>query len=310
MPLDPAIAAILAQLPPLVTEDTADAAAARAVYKSRQDPATMDQFRSSVAGVVNRTINASGYDLPVRIYTPVAADSQGTFVFYHGGGWVLGDLDSHDIACRELSNGLGMTLVAVDYRLAPEHPFPVGLEDSIAATRWALENLQELGGASKPLVIGGDSAGANFAAVIAQTLRDEKIAAQLLIYPATDRSKAYPSGLTYGDGYYLDSIAMKLFDSAYYSDKSLRSDPRVSPLLAQDLHNLAPAVIVTAEFDPLKDQGAAYAQALESAGNNVVFHEFQGLIHGFLNMGPFAPAAQQAIDQTITLFKELLDSAA
>lgn len=308
MPLDPVLALVLESAPPLVAAEAAhDPVAARAAYKARSDPEAMAQFASPVSEVINRTIPAVGRELPVRIYRPNVDTPHGTFVFYHGGGWVLGDLDSHDLPCRELSNGLGMTLLAVDYRLAPEHPFPEGLEDSTAATRWALQNLDQLGGLDGPLVIGGDSAGANFAAVIAQTLRSESIAAQLLIYPATDRSRIYPSARSYGDGYFLDSISMKLFDTAYVTDVAMHTDVRVSPLLAEDLTGLAPAVIVTAEFDPLKDQGEAYAKALEASGNRVSFQEFAGLTHGFLNLGPFVPAAQRAIADTIGLLKASLN---
>lgn len=308
MPLDPVLAAVLEQMPPLVATETADdAVATRAAYKVRSDPATMDQFRPEVAQVSDQILTTDGLQIPVRIYQPAGTTARGTFIFYHGGGWVLGDLNSHDIACRELSNGLGMTVLAVDYRLAPEHPFPEGLEDSTAATRWALANLDRLGGSAGPVAIGGDSAGANFAAVIAQELRGQNISAQLLVYPATDLSKPYPSGAEFGNGYFLDSVSMKLFNASYFADdSSLRKNPRVSPLLTEDLRGLPPAVIVTAGFDPLKDQGRAYADALKAAGNDVVFKEFPSLIHGFLNLGPFVPAAQSAIEETIGLLKGLL----
>lgn len=307
MPLDPVLAAVLEYAPPLVAaEHAGDAAAARAAYQARADPAAMARLGPAVAEVINRTIPADGRQIPVRIYQPELDAAKGTFIFYHGGGWVLGNLDSHDVPCRELSNGLGMTVLAVDYRLAPEHPFPAGLEDSTAATRWALANLDQLGGSTGPVVIGGDSAGANFAAVIAQTLRGEGLAAQLLIYPSTDRSKNYASAQQYSDGYYLNTVSMKLFDASYFSDISLRQDARVSPLLG-DLSGLAPAVIVTAEFDPLKDQGEAYAQALQAVGAVVRFKEFPGLTHAFFNMGPFVPAAQKAIEETIGMLRNLLE---
>ncbi|GAA1049010.1 alpha/beta hydrolase [Arthrobacter russicus] len=310
MPLDPILAMVLEKAPPLVAPEVAhDAAAAREAYRTRSDPAAMAAFAAPVADVADRTISDDGREIPVRIYRPAGDAPSGTFVFYHGGGWVLGDLDSHDLPCRALSNGLNLTVLAVDYRLAPEHPFPAGLADSTAATRWALANADQLGGGDHPVVIGGDSAGANFAAVIAQTLRGSDIAAQLLIYPATDSSKTYASAKQYGDGYFLDSTSMKLFQNSYFSDPALRNDSRVSPLLG-DLRGLAPAVIVTAEFDPLKDQGAAYAEALEAAGNRVIFKEFPGLTHGFVNLGPFVPAAQHAIDETIGLLERLLNEPA
>lgn len=310
MPLDPILAMVLEKAPSLVAPEIAhDAVAAREAYRARSDPAAMATFAAPVAEVINRTIPANGHEIPVRIYQPSGSAPAGTFVFYHGGGWVLGDLDSHDLPCRTLSNGLNLTVMAVDYRLAPEHPFPEGLEDSTAATSWALENLDQLGGNDRPVAIGGDSAGGNFAAVIAQTLRGSGIAAQLLIYPATDSSKTYPSGRQYGDGYFLDATSLKLFQDSYFSDPALRQDSRVSPLLG-DLRGLAPAVIVTAEFDPLKDQGETYAAELEAAGSRVVLKEFPGLTHGFINLGPFVPAARHAINETIALLGSLLKEVA
>jgi acetyl esterase len=230
----------------------------------------------------------------------------GTFVFYHGGGWVIGDLDSHDLACRYLCASLGVTLLAVDYRLAPENPFPAGLEDAVDATRWALANVAELGGDRAKVIVGGDSAGGNFAAVVAQELRDEQLAAQLLIYPATDWTGTYPSAELFAEGYFLDSASMRLFEGAYLPDPGLRANPRISPLLGEDLTGLAPAVVVTAEFDPIRDQGDAYAEALAKAGNTVEHKQFPSLTHGFFNFGPFVPAAQEAVDETIELLRKVL----
>ncbi|MGH3495089.1 MAG: alpha/beta hydrolase [Sciscionella sp.] len=309
MPVDPTLAALLAEMPPLVnSEDPADAAIIRAAYSERMDPAVLDEFRSPVAEVRDRTVRAEGREIPVRIYRPGIDVPHNTLVFYHGGGWVIGDLETHDLACRQLCNELGATVLAVDYRLAPENPFPAGLDDTVAATRWALSHVDELGGDPARLAIGGDSAGGNFAAVVAQELRTERIAAQLLIYPATDSSKRYPSADAYADGYLLDSASMRLFESSYFVDPSMPTDPRVSPLLAVDLSGLPPAVVITAEFDPIGDQGNAYAEALAKAGNTVLHKQFPALTHGFVNFGPFVPAADDAIKQTIAMLQELLNA--
>jgi len=307
MPLDPVLAAVLTQLPPIVSPESAgDVPAVRAAQAARLTPAFLDQFRPPVAEVADRTLDVDGRDIPARSYRPGTATPHGTLVFFHGGGWAIGDLESHDIACRHLCNGLGMTVLSVDYRLAPEHPFPAGIDDAVAATRWALANVAELGGDREQVLVGGDSAGGNFAAIVAQELRAERLAAQVLIYPATDASRPYPSADLFADGYYLDSASMTLFEDAYFTDPAMLTNPRVSPLLADDLSVLAPAVVVTAEFDPIRDQGDAYAAALAAAGTVVAHKQFPGLIHGFLNLGPFVPAAAAAIDETVELVRKVL----
>jgi acetyl esterase len=310
MPLDSVLAAVLAQMPPLVSpEHAGDVPAVRAAQRERMNPALLDQFRPPVAEVADRTLAVDGRDIPVRVYRSGADTPHGTFVFFHGGGWAIGDLESHDIACRQLCNGLGMTLLAVDYRLAPEHPFPAGLEDAVAATRWALANVAELGGDRERVLVGGDSAGGNFAAVIAQELRTERLAAQVLIYPGTDVTRRYPSADLFADGYFLDSASVALIQEAYFVDPAMLTDPRVSPILTPDLSGLAPAVLVTAEFDPIRYQGDAYADALAAAGNTVLHRQFPGLVHGFLNLGPFVPACGAAIDETIELVRQALKPA-
>ncbi|HEX4356475.1 MAG TPA: alpha/beta hydrolase [Pseudonocardia sp.] len=287
-------------------ENAGNVPAVRAALRAQADPALVEQFRLPVAEVRDKTVPGDGGDIPVRIYRPDVDAPHGTLVFFHGGGWAIGDLESHDIPCRHLCRGLGMTVLAVDYRLAPEHPFPAGIDDAVAATRWALANVAGLGGDADTLVIGGDSAGGNFAAVVAQELRSERIAAQVLIYPGTDASREYPSAELFAEGYFLDSASMTLFRDAYLVEPGMASNPRVSPLLAEDLTGLPPAVVVTAEFDPIRDQGDAYARALTAAGNTVLHRQFPALTHGFLNLGPFVPAAAAAIDETIGLVHQVV----
>ena len=229
--------------------------------------------------------------VPMRVYRPEGEPSA-TLVFIHGGGFVIGDLESYDAQCRILCRRVGVTVVSVDYRLAPEDPFPAGVEDALAAFDWVTEH--EPG----PIVIGGDSAGGNLSAVTAQARRDSGIAAQLLIYPAADLLNEYPSMEENGEGLFLTRDDMEWFHNHYLGDdEAIRSDPRASPLLAEDLSGLPPALVYTAQYDPLRDAGNAYAEALSAAGVKVVHRCFEGLIHGFFGLGPFSPAAQSAIDQ-------------
>jgi acetyl esterase len=238
--------------------------------------------------------------VPMRIYRP-EGERIATLLFIHGGGFVIGDLESYDAQCRLLCNRVGVTVVSVDYRLAPEHPFPAGVEDALAAFDWVVEN--EPG----PIVVGGDSAGGNLSAVTAQARRDSDIAAQLLIYPAADLLNEYPSMEQNGEGLFLTRDDMDWFHHHYLGDdEAARSDPRASPLLADDLSGLPPALVYTAEYDPLRDAGNAYAEALSTAGVKVVHRCFEGLIHGFFGLGPFSPAAQLAIDQICDDLRSLL----
>jgi acetyl esterase len=242
--------------------------------------------------------------VPIRIYRP-EGDPIATLVFFHGGGFVIGDLDSYDAQCRLLCSRVGLTVASVDYGLAPEHPFPAGLEDALAAFDWAVEH--EAG----PVVVGGDSAGGNLSAVVAQTRHDARIAAQLLIYPAADLLNEYPSMDENGEGLFLTRDDMEWFHHHYLGDdEAARSDPRASPLLADDLSGLPRALVYTAQYDPLRDAGNAYAEALSAAGVEVVHRCFEGLIHGFFGLGPFSQAAQAAIDRICDDLRAVLTGAA
>jgi acetyl esterase len=217
-------------------------------------------------------------------------------VYFHGGGWTIGDLDTHDTLCRELAHRAGCAVVAVDYRLAPEHRFPAAVDDAIAATRWVRDNAALLKVDAERLAVGGDSAGGNLAAVVAITARDagEPIAYQLLVYPATDMRCALPSHRSNGQGYLLtvDTIA---YFRGHYIDDPLYDDWRASPLLARDLSRLPPALLVTAGLDPLRDEGLAYADRLADAGNAVTQVCFERQIHGFITMGRVIPEASSAV---------------
>lgn len=232
----------------------------------------------------DREIAGPNGPIPLRIYTP--RDAGGSklpvLVLFHGGGWVIGDLDSHDNMCRYFANEADLIVVAVDYRLAPEHPFPAGIDDAIAATEWVTANAASIGGNSKKIAVTGDSAGGNMAAVVAQQLKG-KIAFQLLIYPATDFSDTdYKSRTTFGGGeYFLSAEDMAWFGGHLFAGTP-PADAKASPI-AGDLGGLAPAVTVTAGFDPLRDEGKAYADALAAAGVPSEYKCFDGTIHGFVS---------------------------
>jgi acetyl esterase len=228
-------------------------------------------------------------------------------IFFHGGGFVFGDLDTHEPFCAEIARQLDLPVLAVDYRLAPEHPFPAGAEDCIAAARWAAAGPAGLGREVTGLVTAGDSAGGNFTIVIGLALRDEPAAAPILaqwaIYPAADPAKGYPSYQDFAEGYFLSHDGMKWFDGCYRPDKA---DWRYSPLLKSQA-GMPPTLVQTASLDPIRDQGRAYAAACAEAGVPVVFLEAEGNIHGFINLRRAIPSAQQDIEAGVQALKLLLD---
>jgi len=234
---------------------------------------------------------------PARLYVPTEASSPGPLlVFFHGGGWVYGDLDSHDPPCRFLAERSGVRVLSVSYRLAPEHPFPAGYDDAIAAYRWVVENAASLGADVTRLGIGGDSAGGNLAAVTAvEAARTGlPLAFQLLVYPSTDASRRTVSRRLFGSGLYLTGEFMDQVLDQYVPDPAQRSDPRVSPLLGEVPAGLAPAYVVTGGFDPLRDEGEAYARKLADAGVEVELRRFPDQIHGFLNVVGVGRSARAA----------------
>lgn len=304
--LDPELAGLLAFLaqsgqPPMWEQTPEDARKGfRVLTVDLLDPALVPQLEE----VRDTTIPGGAGELRARVYRP-AAGPLPTIVFFHGGGWVIGDLDTHDLTCRTLARDADAVVVSVDYRLAPEHPFPAAIEDALAATRWVADHEAELGGAGI-VAVGGDSAGGNLSAVVAQVFRDEgrDLAGQLLIYPATDISGDYPSLTENGEGYFLDTGTMGWFLEQYAAGAD-PADPRLSPLLG-DVTGVAPAVVVVAQFDPLRDSGTAYARKLEAAGVPVELRTFGGLIHGFVDMGRHSRGAQAAVDETFRLFRSVL----
>jgi acetyl esterase len=278
--------------------ETLSAEAARLFYNAGR--AIVAAPPEDVAQV--RAVNAPGPNGPIamRSYRPQStASTLPILVYLHGGGWVLGDLESHDSVCRAIANRSGHLVIAVDYRLAPEHPFPAGLEDAYAALCWVADNAAALGGDAARLAIGGDSAGGNFAAIVCLRARDQggpTIKYQLLIYPATDFEMKSASQRVFAEGYLLTRANQRWFHQLYLPAKHDLTDWRVSPAHAADHANLPPAYVLTTQFDPLRDEGEEYAAKLLRASVPVSAWRVPGQIHGFITMGRVLRAADRAID--------------
>jgi acetyl esterase len=285
------------QLPPVYTLAPAEA---RRLYRERRaytqpDPPALAEVRDMAMP------GPEGSPLPLRLYRPptVAAQPLPVLVYLHGGGWTIGDLDTHDVLCRELALGAGCAVVSVDYRMGPEHRFPAAVLDCVAATRWVRAQANALGVDAGRLAVGGDSAGGNLAAVVCLALRDagEPLPRfQLLIYPATDMRALAPSHTSHADGYLLTAQSIAWYRAQYIAEEAQWSDWRASPLLAPNLAGLPPALVLTAGFDPLRDEGRQYADALSAAGVPAQYVCFERQIHGFLPMGRVLSEARTAVD--------------
>jgi acetyl esterase len=232
----------------------------------------------------------------LRAYRPTGAGKLPALVYFHGGGWTIGDVDTHDTLCRHLALGARCAVFSVDYRLAPEHPFPAAVEDCIAATRFVSQNAGELN--IHGVAVAGDSAGGNLAAVVALHARDSggpKLAFQLLVYPATDQRLGSASHERNAHGYLLERESIEFFRRCYLPQARDYADWRASPLLARDHRALPPALVITAGYDPLVDEGKAYAERLRAAGVEVAYREFPDMVHGFLLMGGVLETANAAV---------------
>lgn len=243
-----------------------------------------------------------GASIPIRIYRPSDHKDRPVFVFFHGGGFVTRTIDSHDKACRRLAKVNDIIVVSVGYRLAPEFKFPIPHQDCYDATVWAAEHAKNLGGNPNKIIVGGDSAGGNLATVVALLARDlngPKIAYQVLIYPTTDARMGFPSIDAYGKKYFLTKDMMHWFIENYCRTKEDILNPLMSPYLMENLRDLPPAFVCTAQYDPLKDEGEAYAKRLRAAGNQVVFKEYKGVIHGFFNIPKITPTETKELHEDI-----------
>jgi acetyl esterase len=297
MPLDPKAKAFLdtfANMPALNELSVTDARAGLAAM------AAMNPTVDDIATVENRMIPGPAGEIPVRIYRPASGSPLPVLTYFHGGGWVVGDLESHDNVCRALARRTPAVVVSVDYRLAPEHKFPAAAEDCYAATRWSAEHAAALGGDPTRLSIGGDSAGGNLSAVVALMARDRKGPAlrhQLLVYPVTDARCDSPSYTENREGYFLTETMMKWFWNHYLPKPADGANPLASPMRAASLDGLPPALVITAEFDPLRDEGEAYGARLQEAGIATTVTRYNGVVHGFFAMTTVFNQAGPALDQ-------------
>jgi acetyl esterase len=304
MPVDPAIQQILdglAATTPTALEDMSPA----------ELRSVMEQMAAIFPGpeveTEDRTIPGPRGDLPVRIYRPEGDGPFPVAVFFHGGGFVIGSIASHDATCRSLCQRAGAVFVSVEYRLAPEHPFPAAPEDCYAATRWVFEHGAELGVEPSRLAVIGDSAGGNLAAVVCLMAKERggpPIAFQALVYPVTDHVDTV-SRSENAEGYLLTTAAMDWFID-HYADEEARTSPWCAPLRAVDLVGLPPALVVTAEYDPLRDEGEAYGRRLQEAGVPVTISRYDGVVHGFFSMTAIVPRAVDAEDEVAQALRRML----
>lgn len=303
-PLDPDTAAFLQMLvdmdaEPITAGTPTEARAANAEFLRQVGIDQVD---------IDHVADIDAQGVPCRHYR-ASDDAGAVLVYFHGGGWVLGDLEGHDPLCRLLASAAGLEVLNVDYRLAPEHPFPAGFDDAYAATVWAAENLA-LG---RPLMVGGDSSGGNLAAAVALKARDEgrpEIAHQILLYPVLDADLSTASYERLGEGHLLLRADMEWFFDHYVPDVAARGNPYVSPVRAADLAGVAPAYLVLGGYDPLIDEASTYAARLEDAGVPVTSHVYDEFIHGFLTMPKAIPSTQRAIDEVVAEVKELVAASA
>ncbi len=310
MPVDPQVQAFLEaqaqaamanQVPP-ITEQTVEMA--RAGYLAIAEMLG----EGPEAGIEDAVVPGPAGDVPIRIYRPRdASDGLPILVYYHGGGWVIGDLDTHDYACRELCVGAGCLVVSVGYRLAPEARFPAAVDDSWAALRWVAANAESIGGDPSRIAVGGDSAGGNLAAVMSLLARDNGgpcLAFQLLVYPAVDMDFSRPSIDENAEGYVLTKDHMIWFRGHYLRSDADRADFRASPLLASGHGGLPPALVITAEFDPLRDEGRDYAEKLQAAGVPTTLSNYEGQVHVFFQLSPILDGGRRAVDEAAAALRE------
>jgi acetyl esterase len=307
VPLDPQARILLDQIaalhsPRMSQQTPAEARAGFAVFAAVAGPP------ESPVSTEDRSVPCPAGAIAVRIYRPEADTPLPVVVYFHGGGFVIGDIATHDTTCQRLAAGVPALVVSADYRLAPECRFPAAVDDCEVVTRWVSTHASEFGGDATRLAVAGDSAGANLAAVVARRARDAggpPIAFQLLVYPATDLTRALPSHTENGTGYLLDSDTVAWFFDHYLGGADPRH-PDASPLLADDLSGLPPALVVTAEFDPLRDDGEAYGERLRQAGGTVTTSRYDGMIHGFYGLDSVFDAAKRATAETVAALRDAL----
>jgi acetyl esterase len=304
MTLDPQAKALLDAFAAMPAVDFSAVDAAQ--YRAMMNGPSMFAPGDAVAQVEDREIPGPGGPLRIRLYRDESRGHLPITVFFHGGGFVIGNLDSHDNICRCLARRAGSLVVSVDYRLAPETRFPGAVKDASAALAWVHRNARDIGGDASLIAVAGDSAGGNLAAVTAQHWRDHGPALrhQLLLYPLTDWRVDTESYRNYAKGYFLTWDMMNWFTRQYLPDDKAADDLRASPLRSRDLSGLASATVITAEYDPLRDEGEAYARAMRAAGVAVTLHRWPGQIHGFASMLGVLDAADQVLSTAAQALRE------
>ncbi|CAB1064865.1 hypothetical protein D1BOALGB6SA_9662 [Olavius sp. associated proteobacterium Delta 1] len=310
MPLDPQVVKIIKDAESLGLPAYQDLSPTEA-RKQMLDQAPPVQPELSVKKVIDRGIPGPDGEIPIRLYYPEGDAPFPVLVYFHGGGWVIGDLDTHHSFCHALAKKSGCLVVSVDYRLAPEHRYPAAVDDAYAATKWVAENPEEIQADPDRFAIGGDSAGGHLAAVVSLMARDRngpRIDLQVLIYPITDCSFDTHSYKDNKEGYLLSRDLMKWFWNHFINDESEADDPYASPLRAKNFRDLPRALILTAGYDPLRDEGEAYGQKLQEAGVNVTCTRYPGMIHAFIRMTAQLDKANEALDEVSGTLREVLQA--
>ncbi|AFC30600.1 lipase/esterase [Paenibacillus mucilaginosus 3016] len=305
MPLDPQVQVVLEQMklkgvPPL---HELPVVKAREIYRSALAASPEEVYK-----IENRLIPGPSGEITVRIYTPEGEGPFPVIVYFHGGGWVVGDLDTVDVLCRKLVNGVNCVVVSVDYRLAPEHKFPSASDDAYAAVVWAAKNASSIRADSNRIAVGGDSAGGNLAAVVTLMARDRgfpSLVYQMLVCPVTNYSFETDSYRDNADGYGLTTSTMRWYWNHYLANERDGKNPYASPLLAADLSGLPPALVITAEFDPLRDDGEAYAERLKAAGIPVEVNRYDGMVHGFFHATDAFEKGRKAVEQAVNALRKV-----
>ena len=299
MPLDPQAQRVIDGMAALNLKPVEESTPAEARESIRTRTAALGPF-PDVAAVVDHRVPVSGGEITVRAYSPDGPGPHPALVYYHGGGWVIGDLYTHDGLCRSITNAARCAVLSVDYRLAPESKYPVAVEDSYAALLWIVANAERLGIDRRRMAVGGDSAGGNLATVMALMARDRtgpRLALQVLIYPVTDHDLDTRSYRENATGYILTREAMRWFWNHYLDREAQAREPYASPLRAPSLAGLPPALVITAEYDPLCDEGEAYAARLRDAGVPVTLTRYPGMFHGFVRLTNVLDKARTALDE-------------